>query len=283
MTYYVHIKGLKKRVDHFQLGPIDWEIKPGTITALVGDNGSGKSTLLKIMMNLVNADSGDVKLFNQFVDGEKEDWKRSVAYLPQTVIGYDAFNGNDLQTLTSRWYPNWDEQLFIKIINELNVTMNQRFGTLSQGMQQKLYFALTIARNTPLLILDEPTTFMDIPSKKVFIDLLTDWMDNEERAIIIASHQSGDIQKLADYLTILRSGKLIGHYEKEQLTESYRSYWLLDSVPDETVAGEVLRRDQEIISNSPDETEKYFKNNNIEFTHRTAVSLEEIITILLTQ
>src|SRR5699024_2691825 len=96
---------------------------------------------------------------------------------------------------------------------------DRRYSKLSQGVQQKLTLALTIARGTKLLILDEPMTFLDIPSKKYFTDLFVEWLEDShgDRSIILTSHHAEDIQKLADYIYLLRSGEPLGFYEKDEL------------------------------------------------------------------
>ncbi|GAB3048664.1 hypothetical protein [Virgibacillus ainsalahensis] len=141
--------------------------------------------------------------------------------------------------------------------------------------------ALTIPRNTPLLLLDEPTSFMDIPSKKHLMDILVDWMDQEERSIVITSHQVEDIRKLADYLFVLQSGKVIGNFEKEALTESFRRYWMSGTLPAIHIPGEISRKDLQLVSNDPPATEKYFQDHSLQLIDQTALELEEIITLLL--
>src|SRR5699024_4371862 len=178
--------------------------------------------LFKMIMNLVNVDKGDITVFNKRVNGKNESWKTDISYQPQTQVGYDAFTGNQLKELISQWYPHWNNDLFKQLIELFDVPLTKRYGKLSQGAQQKLLLALTIARQTSLLLLDEPTSFLDIPSKKILIDILIDWMDQDERSILFASHQADEIKRIADYIVILRDGKIVGHYEKEQLIESYK-------------------------------------------------------------
>lgn len=108
-------------------------------------------------------------------------------------------------------------------------------------------------------------------------------MECGEKSIVFASHQSEDIQKLADYITILRSGEMIGHFEKEFLIENYRSYWLMEPIPDTYVPGVVSRSDQTLISDDPAETEAYLSRRKLAFTNSSAVDLEEIINIILTK
>src|SRR5690625_4582536 len=216
MYSMIEINGVRKVIDHFTLGPVQLTIEPGTVTALVGDNGSGKSTLIKMIMNLVRPTEGDINVFGHN-NREVDVWKQQIAYQPQTTIGYDAFNGNHLKELVSRWYPTWDENLFQRIVTDLKIPLNIRFSKLSQGVQQKLTLALTISRGTTLLILDEPMTFLDIPSKKYITNLLVEWLEQNDgtRSIILTSHHAEDIEKLADYIYLLRGGEPLGLYEKE--------------------------------------------------------------------
>lgn len=277
----ITITNLKKQVEEFQLGPINMDIQSETITALVGNNGSGKSTLLKMMMNLVKQDEGNIKVFNTLNNGDNEDWKQHIAYQPQVTIGYDPFTGEALRELISQWYPTWDEAFFQEIIKTFDISLTKKYGKLSPGAQQKLSFALTIARNAPILILDEPTAHIDIPSKKVMIDLLTEWMDEGNRTMIIASHQIDDIRKLSDFLYVIQDGSEVGQFEKESLIENYIRYWLPTSLPSSNIPGEVSREGQTIISNDAKVTESFFNEKEIHWTDRTSADLEDIITILL--
>src|SRR5690625_4293504 len=224
----MQINQLKKKIDDFILGPISLTIEPGTITALVGNNGTGKSTLMKLMKNIVKQDQGEIYLFDEKITPTTDQLKSFVSYQPQSPIGYAPFTGKSLKEMIAPLYPTWDEQLFNDVINELDISVNKKFSKLSPGAQQKLSFALTIARNTPLLILDEPTAHLDIPSKKIIVDRLVNWMETGEHSIIIASHQVEDIKKLADYLCVLHHGEMIGHFEKSELSEQYGRFWLAE-------------------------------------------------------
>lgn len=281
MEKLASITGIKKSIEQFELGPIDLTVEPGTITTLVGSNGSGKSTVLKLMMNLVKADEGTIKILDTNVGGGDENWKNNISYQPQTVIGWNAFTGNTLKAWIAPLYPDWDENLFNEMTKALDIPLNKRFGKLSQGVQQKLNLALTLPRNTPLLLLDEPTASIDIPAKKIIIDLLADWMDQGERAIVMASHQSEDIMKLADYLSVFKNGKVVGTFEKEALQENYIRYWMKNTVPPESIPGEITRDERMIITNDPRAAERYLSENNFIFTNAGKLDLDEIITILL--
>lgn len=128
MQICADISQVQKKVDDFHLGPLDLRIETGTITALVGNNGSGKSTLLKLMLNLVNPDMGNIRLFEKFVYGQDESWKNKVSYQPQTAIGYSGYTGSELKAFIAPLYPNWDESLFTKMVDTFNLPLKKSIG-----------------------------------------------------------------------------------------------------------------------------------------------------------
>lgn len=283
MDAWVTMNRLQKKVDDFQLGPIDLGLEAGTIMALVGNNGSGKSTLLKLMMHLAKPDAGEVRLFGERVDSADKNWKPLVAYLPQTPVGTNLFTGKALRDLTASFYPNWDEAFFRYMVKQFNIPLKKKYVKLSPGVQQKLNLALTIPRNASLMILDEPTSFLDIPSTKLLGDMLTDWMDQGERAILLTSHQVEDVRKLADYIAILHDGELLGSFEKGALQERFRRYWVTSDMPREAIPGEVSRDDRQIVTDDAQRTEAFFDRYGMEWYDQKAVDLEEIITLLMTE
>lgn len=283
MTSLLSIKQLNKTINDFQLGPIDLTIESGTITAFVGNNGSGKSTLLKLIMQLVKPNAGTIQLAGKNVTVMSDEWKKHIAYQPQTAEGYHHFTGDTLKELMSTWYPNWSDALFYDMVDRLDVPLKKRFGTLSQGVQQKLLLALTLPSQAELLLLDEPTTFMDIPSKKIFIDFLTNWMEVDGRAIIMTSHQVEDIKKLSDYLFVLKDGHVLGHFVQDDLTERYQRYWLQHVPVQQDIPGEVFREGNTMISSDPQATEQFLKQQDVNWLDRTTVELEDIMALLLSQ
>lgn len=281
MNHAVTVRNVHKAVENFQLNSIHLEFEKGTISALVGRNGAGKSTLLNIIMNLMKADGGDIRILGQSVSGTDESWKTNVAYLPQTPPMISPFTGQEMRDLIAQWYPKWDESYFQKVVSLFGINLAAKFKKLSPGAQQQLNLALVIARNADVLILDEPTAHLDIPSKKILNDLLIERMDNGERTIILATHQIEDIQKLADYLVILKDGQIYGQFEKEALTDRYKRYWFSQPLECETVPGEVERKAHSLTTSRSMETEVFLRQKNIRWTTVQTVALDEIITILL--
>ncbi|WP_245686787.1 ABC transporter ATP-binding protein [Tenuibacillus multivorans] len=277
----IDVSNLYKTIDDFELGPFNLSIEPGLVTAIVGNNGAGKSTLLKMLMNLVKPNQGDIRLLERNIS-EDESWKQHVAYLPQRLLGYDPFNGHQLKEIISNLYPNWDESRFNKMVDMFNVNLSKKYGKMSQGMQQKLALALMLPRNPDIMILDEPTSHMDIPSKYLLMDILVEWMEEGHRTLILASHQTEEIRKLADTIAIIRDGDIIGHYEKDELSRYFTQYWLADSLPHKTLPGEVKRKGERIvITNQERELEAYLKRHQLKWSQKEHIDLNDAISLML--
>lgn len=279
MNKAIHLQDVQKKMNDFEIGPLNFTNEDGFITAVVGRNGSGKSTLLKMLMRLVKPTAGKIELFGENIAGNNENWKKRVAYQAQTSIGYDPFTGKQLQKLIRGYYPNWDDAYFLDIIRRLNVSLDKRFMKMSQGDQQKIVLALTFARNTDLLLLDEPTSFLDIPAKNELMKMITEWMDVGNRSIMMTSHQAEDINKLADFVLVMREGKLSETYEKDTLIESYAQYWLASAEVDQ-LPGEIVRESNLIYSNDPEVTEAALREHTSNF-ERQNLDLEKVIALLL--
>lgn len=282
MKKWINIERLVKKIDDFTLGPIDLTFEADTVSVIIGENGAGKSSFLKTLMHLLPLNEGNITIFDSSIIKE-EKWKHRIAYQEQTAFGLDAFTGKQLMSLIASLYKTWDQAYFQALVEEFNIPLDKKYGKLSQGVQQKLNIALTLSRDTEIVLLDEPTSFLDIPTKQKLMDILVQWMERGEKLLIISSHQVEDIRKLADYLIILHEGKLVGKFEKEQFSTLYRRYWL-DKEIVEKVPGEIERKgDRIIVTKHPEATERFLKERNIGWLNEEKLGLEESISQILTE
>src|SRR5699024_8085964 len=131
--------------------------------------------------------SGTVEFFSKDVAAGDE-WKSQVAYQGQQAYGYEIFTLKEMREFIGKWYPHFDQSLYEEMVERFDLPENKKYSAMSEGMQQKMVLALTIPRGTKVMILDEPTAFMDIPSKKYVMDLLVRWLeDDSDRSLILAS------------------------------------------------------------------------------------------------
>ncbi|CAM3867607.1 ATP-binding cassette domain-containing protein [Alkalicoccus chagannorensis] len=283
MSLPLAMTGIKKEVDGMTIQLDELMLPEETITAVVGRNGAGKSTLFKMAMNLVKPDEGRTEIFGLDTAGEDETWRGYIAYQSQQMHGVELFTGEKLREMTAGLYASWEEELFQDVVSRLDIPLKQKVQKLSPGEKTKLNLALNIGKNTPLLILDEPTAAMDIPARQEFLDLLLNWMDRGGKTVLLASHQVDDIKKLADYLVFIEQGKASAMMEKDEITASWRLFWTAEQLPMHPVPGEVQRPYQKaVLSHAPDTTRAYLLKHGLTVQEERVPELEEVIHQTLT-
>ncbi len=178
----------------------------GNIYGLFGKNGEGKSTLIKLMSGLLFPKSGHCRVFDEDIS------KRTVRSLQHVFMIPEAFELNGLKITTyeqinSVFYPRFSKDQFYNLIEGFELSKNQKITTLSFGQKKKVLIAFGIAANTKLLLMDEPTNGLDIPSKSQFRKLMASVAD-DQRCIVISTHQVRDLHSLINHVIILDQGKV---------------------------------------------------------------------------
>jgi ABC-2 type transport system ATP-binding protein len=193
----------------FALGPITLNIPRGSICALVGPNGAGKSTLLNLLMGIAHPDGGRATLLDHDVKTADVEVKRRTAFVSPD-LNYRAWGtvGRAVD-FVSAFYPDWSAQRCQQLLHGLGLHRGERIDALSFGARVKLSAVIALAREAELLLLDEPTAGLDPLARQLLFTELLRYMQNEERTIIISSHQLTELERFADHVAILNRGKLI--------------------------------------------------------------------------
>jgi ABC-2 type transport system ATP-binding protein len=278
----------KSYSEYFELGPLDLEVEAGCVVAVVGPNGSGKSTLFGMLMNLIQPDSGEVRLFGCRYPKDEVTIKQRIGYVPERSVGHDGMRVRDLAEFVSYWYPRWDQKLYTETVGTLDIEPDTPFGHLSKGVQRRLSFALALATGAELLLLDEPTAGVDPLARKEMLEDISRFMKagdrSRNRAVVFSTHVVEEVRRVADYVAVLVDGELLGFYEKDALLERWKTL-LVDGEPEgdiagaiEVVVGGTLTR---IVSDAPEETEEALAAENIRIVRREAMDLEEILSHLM--
>jgi len=186
---------------------INTTLKPGKIYGLLGLNGEGKTTLLKLIVGMLLPKDGSIE-FNGLRSSE-----RIAAYLNEVYFLPDHSKLPDLRIeqfgkLYGAFYSKYDHQQYLDCIKEFNIPISNRLRALSLGQHRKVHLSFALACHSSVLLMDEPTNGLDIPSKAVFRKLLTKFI-NDERIFLIATHQIRDVDTLFDHLTIMKGGSLV--------------------------------------------------------------------------
>ena len=217
----LEVRGLKKTYPGFALN-CSLDVKKGNITGIVGENGAGKSTLFKTILKLVYAEQGTIKLFGKDLNEiEEKDFEKI-----GTVLADTGFNNyltvRDTQKILRQFYPAFDEERFMSGCRKFNLDPAKKIIELSTGMKAKLKVLTAITHQADFLILDEPTTGLDVMARDEVLEMLRDYMaEKEDRAILISSHISSDLESLCDDIYMIHKGNIILHEDADTLMDSY--------------------------------------------------------------
>ena len=215
------LTNLTKKYQDFNLN-CSLEVQPGTITGFIGANGAGKSTTFKAILGLISYDGGEIELFgNKREAPTVEDKQRIGAVLAESCFSGEL-NVNDVARILAAFYPAFDRKLFTDKARELSLPMDKRIREFSTGMKAKLRVLSAICHKAELLILDEPTAGLDVLARDQILDLLREYVEEDEnRSILISSHISGDLEQLCDDFYMIDNGQIICHEETDRLLSDY--------------------------------------------------------------
>lgn len=215
------IDHLRKNYGTFSLD-CSLEVRPGCVTGLVGQNGAGKSTTFKALLGLISPDSGSIRIMGQDVSksGAAEKQKLGVVLSDSGFSGY--LTVKDIPPILSNLYKDFDRAFFSEQIKKLGLPDNKKIKEFSTGMKAKLKILTAISHKAKLLILDEPTAGLDVVARDELLEMLREFMEqDEEHGILISSHISGDLEGLCDDIYMIHDGKIILHEDTDVLLDGY--------------------------------------------------------------
>ena len=216
----LELRNVKKKYKDFELD-CSMRVPAGTVVGLIGANGAGKSTAFKAILNLIFKDSGEITLFGKDASTltTKEREKLGVVLADSGVSGY--LNVQDVVAVFEHLYSEFDTEGVLRGCEQFHIPMDKKIKEFSTGMKRKLQVLLAISHNADLLILDEPTSGMDVIAREELLDMLRSYMETEDRAILISSHISSDLEGICDELYMIDQGKIILHEETDVLLDEY--------------------------------------------------------------
>ena len=219
-NYAIEIKDLIKQFDNFMLGPINLAIPKGTIVGYIGQNGAGKSTTIKLLLGLLNKDSGEIKILDE-INPNSVALKDKLGIVFDDLLVPEEMTLVDVEKFCSRVYSKWNKNSFYKFKEKFNLPDKKIIKNYSRGMKMKLSMAVALSHNAELLILDEATSGLDPIVREEILDLLLDFMQDENHTILIYSHILSDLEKVADYIAFINDGKILFMETKDELKENY--------------------------------------------------------------
>ncbi len=217
----LEINGLVKKYKDFALN-CSMKVERGCITGLVGENGAGKSTTFKAALGLISYDSGDITLMGKSPSELREAEKEKIG----VTLAESGFSGylkvKDIVPVMAAMYPGFDRERFLNLCRRFNIPQDKSIKEFSTGMKAKLKVLVAVTHDADFLLLDEPTTGLDVTARESILDLFREYMEEDEsRSILISSHISSDLEGLCDDIYIIHEGKIVLHEGMDNLLNEY--------------------------------------------------------------
>ena len=221
MKNALEVSHLTKDYGSFKLDDVSFTVPGGTIMGLIGENGAGKSTTIKCILNLIRRDGGEIQVLGLDNLRDEQAGKAQVGVVLDETTFHDGLTAPQVGKILSKLYPNWDAALYQRYLDKFGLAGKKPVKTFSKGMKMKLSLAAAFAARPKLLLLDEATTGLDPVVRDEKQDEFLDFIQDEEHAILLSSHITSDLEKVADYVTYLHRGKVAVSGAKDELLDTY--------------------------------------------------------------
>lgn len=221
MNNILEVTGLNKNYKSFSLKNVSFTIPKGYIMGFVGPNGAGKTTTIKAILNMINYDAGDITALgfdNKKDSSQINDQIGVVMDLPFYVNDWSI---KDVESAVSPFYSGWNHDKYLSMLKEFSIEDKKKVKELSRGMKVKLMLAVALSHDARLLILDEPTSGLDPVARDELMDILRDFISDENNGVLFSTHITSDLEKIADYITFIKDGTIVYSGLKDTLMESY--------------------------------------------------------------
>lgn len=215
------ITGLNKTYKGFSLKNINLSLPKGYIMGFVGKNGAGKSTVMNCLLGIVKADSGSIRIFGKETDLLTAADKEKIGVVLDGCPFAEILNIKDIGIIMAGSYKNWDKEKFAELCRRFGLPKDKQIKDFSTGMRAKLNIAAALCHCAELLVLDEATSGLDPVVRDEILDILQDFVQDENHSILISSHITSDLEKICDYIAFINDGEIIFVENKDELTEKY--------------------------------------------------------------
>ena len=205
----------------FRLEDISFSLPYGAVLGFVGENGAGKTTTIGCILNTIAQYSGSIKLFGKEMRDSDTDIRERIAVVYDGANFPSYLNANQVSDIMAGVYRHWDKKLFRHYLEKFKLTPTQKIKQYSRGMTMKLAIAAALSHHPQLLVLDEATSGLDPIMRDEMLDVFLDFVQDERHSILLSSHITSDLEKIADYITFIHNGRLILSAMKDDLRYNY--------------------------------------------------------------
>jgi len=205
----------------FSLKNVSFSLKEGYIMGFIGQNGAGKTTTIKLMLEMLKLDSGEINIFSKHHSKDSEAIKEDIGVVMDRNYFVGEWSLKDVERAIAPFYKNWDSSMYTNLLTEYNLPKNKKVKELSKGMSMKLMIAVALSHDAKLLILDEPTSGLDPVARDDLLETLREFVMDERKSVLFSTHITADLEKVADFITLIQDGEIFYTGTKDELLDRY--------------------------------------------------------------
>ena len=276
------LKNVNKKYEksNFAIKDISFSVPEGSIVGFIGENGAGKSTTMNCILNVIRRDSGTIEIFGREMTDEDIDIRENIGVVYDSNNFPEYLTAKQLADILGRIYSKWDDFCFEQFLRRFGLPESQKIKSYSRGMSMKLAIAVALSHDSKLLILDEATSGLDPVMRDEILDVLLEFVKQENHSILLSSHITSDLEKIADYIVFIHNGEIILNKTKDELIYEYGVIRCSENdfhniLPEDILSS--MKKDYQIdvLIKNKKLMEKKYKNLIID-----SVSLDEIMLLL---
>ena len=220
MENILEIKELNKSYADFALKDVSFSLPRGYIMGFVGQNGSGKTTTIRSLLGMAQADSGKITVFGMDTAKKAIEIKERIGVVFDSLYLAEHMTAKQIEQQLKPFYKEWNTEEFFRKLRQFSLPDNKAVGDFSKGMKMKLMIAVALSHNAELIILDEPTSGLDPVARDELLDILAEYIE-DENGVLFSTHITADVERIADYVTVLHNGRVWFTGTKEELENKY--------------------------------------------------------------
>ena len=217
----IEIRNITKKYDGFTLDNVSFVVPKGSIMGFIGQNGAGKSTTIRSLLNIISVNSGEIRILGLDHIKDEKAVKERIAVVFDELPFHDVFNAKDMSRIFEGIYPKWNRSTYVRYLDRFQLPMKKKIGEFSKGMKMKLQIACALSHEAELLIMDEPTSGLDPVVRDEILRIFMEYLEDGERSILMSSHITSDLEKIADSITYIDRGKILLSGYKDEILESH--------------------------------------------------------------
>ena len=221
MDTILDLHGLRKVYEGFTLNDVSLALPRGYIMGLVGPNGAGKTTLIKLILGLIRRDGGTIRVFGLDNLADATAVRSRIGFVHEAPSFYNHLTLATVASIVAPFYPRWDEPLFRRLASDFALPLRKRVYSLSRGTKTRFALALAMAHHAELLLLDEPSMGLDPIFRRELLERLSAYIGDGTASVLFSTHITSDLDRIADYITLLRDGELVLSATKDEVLEHW--------------------------------------------------------------